>query len=277
MKSTFLFGLLLASACSGNSSSGVSYDEAIPVTSMAAPDGKSADDIRFGEQDSDESTNVQRQVIKQGDISFQSKNVAADYEQVKKLVASFRAQIEHENQSKEYDRMTYHLTIRVPSKHYDSLLNTLASIAWRLDNKSSNAEDVTEQYYDLETRIKNKKALEARYLELLKQTKTMRDILEIENSLNNVRSEIESMEGRFRYLKNQISMSTIRVQMYEMLPAAEYQSPRKSFIERLTEGMGKGWNGFLSFMVVVVSLWPFWILFGLVVWGIRAWRKRRKS
>jgi hypothetical protein len=82
------------------------------------------------------------------------------------------------------------LTIRVPSIVYDTLYSTFSSIAFRLDSKYSNVKDVTERYYDIKTRIKNKKALEQRYVELLKKASAIKDILEIEKNLNDVRTQI---------------------------------------------------------------------------------------
>src|SRR5690606_1959820 len=143
---------------------------------------------------------------------------------------------------------------------YDSLFNTIAQIAFRLENKYSNVEDVTERYYDLKTRINNKQALEKRYLELLNEASEVKDMLEIEKSLNEIRTEIESMQGQFNFLSKQISLSTIQLSFYEILPYTYDSSQRKGFGARIVNALTQGWQGFLTFLVAFISFWPFLIL-----------------
>ena len=95
--------------------------------------------------------------------------------------------------------------IRVPADRFDELLLIIEPLASKIESKNINTQDVTEEFIDVETRLKTKKELETRYLEILKQAKTVTDIISIESQIATVRSEIESMEGRINYLKNQVS------------------------------------------------------------------------
>jgi hypothetical protein len=79
-------------------------------------------------------------------------------------------------------------------------------------------EDVTEQYVDVETRLKNNLALRDRFRDLLAKAKDVKEILLIEAELNRIQSEIDSMEARMRVLKDQIQMSTIRVSLEQQVP-----------------------------------------------------------
>ena len=84
--------------------------------------------------------------------------------------------------------------------------------------------DVTEEYTDVVIRLKNKKEAEKRFLEILKQTKTIKEILDVEEHLREIREEIESKEGRLKFLNDQVSYSTINLSIYQvsessMLPA----------------------------------------------------------
>src|SRR5690606_37991293 len=128
------------------------------------------------------------------------------------------------------------------------------------DNRHSRIEDVTERYYDLRTRIKNKKILEQRYLALLDKATEVKDILEIENNLNQVRIEIEGLEGQFNYLSKQVRFSTINLTFYEVLPYTFDPSQREGFGARFLSALDSGWQGFLSFLVGLTTLWPFIIL-----------------
>jgi hypothetical protein len=130
------------------------------------------------------------------------------------------------------------------------------------------------RYYDLTTRITNKKALESRYVELLKQASEIKDILDIERNLNQVRTEIEQLQGQFNYLSKQVNFSTINLSFYELLPYVYDGSQRKGFGARLLSSLNNGWQGFLSFLVGLTAIWPFILL---TVVGIYMFRKLRKG
>ena len=215
--------------------------------------------------------------IKTGGISFQSKSVAEDYEKLQKLLPKYEAYIEKENQSKTLSRITYEVTVRVPAQTYDTLYSNLSGMAYQLENRYSNIEDVTERYYDLKSRIKNKKALEQRYIDLLKQARAMKDVLEIEKSLNEVRTDIERLQGQFNFLSKQVQLSTINLTFYELIPYSGATSGRRTFLDRITAALGNGWDGFQSFLVGMVTLWPFILLLIGGIYLFRTIRKRWKK
>jgi hypothetical protein len=86
--------------------------------------------------------------------------------------------------------------------------------------------------------------------------------------------EIESVEGRLKYLSNQIDLSTLDLTLLEKKDFV-YKPDRKiNFLERLKESVSAGWFGFLDFALYILTLWPFWlILFG--IWLL--WKKLRKK
>jgi len=214
---------------------------------------------------------VAKKVIKTGQINFQSKSITEDYVKVKTLISSYDSYIDSENETNTDYQANYDITIRVNAKDYDSLFSQLVGLTKKLDFKSSNIEDVTAQYYDLKTRIKNKKALEQKYVSLLKRASTVKDLLEIERSINEVRNEIEIGEGSFRYLSKQIGYSTIQLNFYELLPS-DYAED--GFWSKILHATGAGWKELLEFTVLIVQAWPFIILTGL---SIFAYKRIRKS
>ncbi|UII20282.1 DUF4349 domain-containing protein [Fulvivirga ligni] len=223
-----------------------------------------------------QSTTMSKKVVKTGDLAFESKNVEKDYEKIRQLLPKYQAYIEKENQYKSPHRIDIDLIIRVPVNGFDTTFTTISDLAYRLDNRSSNAEDVTERYYDLQARIKNKQALEDRYVQLLNKADDIKDILAIESNLNEVRTDIERLQGQFNYLSKQIGYSTINVSFYEVLPYTYDTSSRKGFGARLLSAMDGGWQGFLSFLVGIATLWPFLIFLIVLIWGLRWWSKRRR-
>ncbi|WPP49294.1 DUF4349 domain-containing protein [Catalinimonas niigatensis] len=220
---------------------------------------------------------ITKKIIKSGSIEFRSENIEQDYQHIAELLPAFNAYLENENQSRSDQQIYYSLTLRVVSEQFDSLFHALTQMAGRIDRKSSNVEDVTEQFYDLETRIKNKKALEQRYVELLAKATAVKNILDIENNLNEIRTQIEQLEGQFNYLSKRIRYSAIHVSFYEVLPYTYDASQREGFAARILSALDNGWQGFLSFVVGLIGLWPFLMLIAGGTYIFRMLRLRWKS
>lgn len=218
-----------------------------------------------------------KKVVKTGHIEFQSESVEKDHQKLLDMLVDHEAYVENSNESRTDYRITYNLTIRVPAKAYDSLFNRISGISERVVSKSGNIEDVTERYYDLKTRIKNKKALEARYLEILQKASAVSDILEIESKLNEVRTDIERLEGQFQFLSKRVSLSTINVSFFEILPYTQEYLQRPGFGNRIINALGQGWEGFLSFLVWTIGLWPFVIILVFVIYLFRRIRRKRRE
>lgn len=167
------------------------------------------------------------------------------------------------------------ITIRVASSNFENLMKDLGSIGY-IESQSQNSQDVSEEFVDIEARLKSKREVENRYTELLKTAKTVTEILEIENNLRVIREEIEAREGRLRYLKDQVSLSTINLTLTQKLENYS-KPPERSFFSRLFDNMGEGWDDFLMFVVGVMRLWVFWIVLAVIVFGIVKWKKARKK
>jgi hypothetical protein len=214
---------------------------------------------------------IERKLIKNGDLSFETDNIKKTKGSVETICKEFNAYISNENQNNFEERIQYNQTIRVPADKFDILVQRIEAYAVKVDSKNINTQDVTEEFIDVEARLKTKKELEARYREILKQAKTVQDIVSIEGQISNVRSEIESMEGRLNFLKNQVGFSTLNVSYYEII-GTDF-----GFATKLVRALHRGWDNLLSFMILTVNLWPFILLVFGFVFGIRLWRKRKSN
>jgi Domain of unknown function (DUF4349) len=212
----------------------------------------------------------ERMLIKTGNLSMQVEDVRQSRKQIGDIANNLKAYISDERLDDYGDRLNTSLTIRVPSVSYDTLVALIEGVGEKTDSKSVNVQDVTEEYIDVEARLKTKKELESRYREILKQAHTVTDILSVESNLNNVRAEIESMEGRLKYLMSQISFSTLNLNFYQKINT-DY-----GFAGKLAGGLGNGWANFLGFFIGLTNIWPFLILIGGVVWLFIRWKRRRK-
>ncbi len=130
-------------------------------------------------------------------------------------------------------------TVRIPVDEYDAFLGAVGDIGVPASLNQS-ASDVTEEFVDLEARITNKKKLEARIIELLEQRDDeIKNVLEVERELARVREEIERMEGRLRYLKDQTSLTTVTITVREERDYVPPQEP--TFSNRVS----KAWTSSL--------------------------------
>src|SRR5882672_11370485 len=107
--------------------------------------------------------------------------------------------------------VTINLVIRVPAVQFDQIMEEIRAVGTRVPQEKTTGQDVTEEFIDLEARIKNQKALEAQFIEIMKRAGKVEDALEVQRELADVRTEIEKLEGRRRFLENQASLSTINV------------------------------------------------------------------
>ncbi|TVP49721.1 MAG: DUF4349 domain-containing protein [Mongoliibacter sp.] len=218
-------------------------------------------------------TTSERKMIRRGYLEISSGDLQSDYASIKELVSGFNGYLDSENLNNQKDRVSYNLNIRIPSEAYINLMDTLSSIGVALINKSSNVEDVTNRYRDLEATLKSKKMLEERYQELLSKSSEIKDMIEIERNLNNIRNEIEMNESRFRSLSNDIAYSTVSIYIYQDLRQSAVYSD--SFGGKLMKSFSKGWDLFVYFVLFLVRLWPFTLL-GLLTWALVV-RIRRKN
>jgi hypothetical protein len=110
------------------------------------------------------------------------------------------------------------LTLRVPATRFDEALSGLEPIG-DVESVNVSAEDVGEEYVDVEARIANSRRLEERLVDLLaRRTGALEDVLAVERELARVREQMERLEGRLRYLRNRINLSTLTVTVHEPRP-----------------------------------------------------------
>ncbi len=222
-----------------------------------------------------EATVTQPQIIRNADVRFQVEKLEVSAAAVKKTVAAYKGYMASANETRSNYAHQVDFAIRIPAAQFEVVLSQLLAQSVFVARNNVTAEDVTEEFVDIESRLKTKRQLEARYLDLLKQAKTMKDILELERALQQIREEIESREGRLKYLRNQVGYSTIRLEMYEEVAYAN--APETGFWGKLAASFGNGWGILLDILIGAVTLWPVWLLLGVGIWLLRKWRRRKNN
>jgi hypothetical protein len=172
---------------------------------------------------------------------------------------------------------TYYIRIRVPAARLDSLVNDLKTMEGEVVTTSIDARDVTEEYIDLETRLENKRQYLEQYRQLLKTTKTTEDVLKVTEQIRLLEEELESVQGRLKYLADQVALSTLELSLIHTKDYVYKPDRSINFFERLKESLSGGWYGFVNFLLFSIALWPFILIILLVIFLFRRYRRRRKA
>lgn len=204
-------------------------------------------------------------VIKTANLQLEVASLDNFSTSIKSLLEKFEAYTTNENQSNVERRSEVSMTIRVPASGLELLLDEIGELGKSIESQSISQRDVTEEFIDMETRLENRKALEARYRQLLSQARNVNETMQIERQLNNLRSEIESQEGRLKYLSNQVELSTLFLTAFEKKPYIYKPEDQDSFGQRILKSLSKGWQSVVDTVIWLFSLWPLAILFLAIV------------
>ena len=227
--------------------------------------------LQIDEREVDKVETIERKIIKEGEIKFKTTDVNKTKSLIEQTVQKLNGYIANDNAYDYSDRFEHRLTIRVPADKFDLLLTNISENVEKLDYKNIDVRDVTEEYIDMEARIKTKKELQNRYKEILKQATRVDEMLNIERQIGNLQTEIESVEGRMKYLKDRIAFSTLTVTYYQETTSST------GFFSKIAEALGNGWSVFLWFLIGLSYLWVFILIAVAIIYLIVRRRRRRRQ
>lgn len=117
------------------------------------------------------------------------------------------------------------MTIWVPSEKFDEAMASIKKLALRVNNERVSVQDVSAQFVDLESRLRNLKVAEAQYLEIMKRSGKISEVLDVTRALTDTRAQIEQAQGQMDYLSRQVALSSIHVSLtQEAIPGAAVSS-----------------------------------------------------
>ncbi len=226
-----------------------------------------------------------KKIIKNGSLSVVVKNIERTIPDIKKIAESAGGFVSY---SKIYetgnDKKSGAVTLRVPADKFSVSLDKIKSLAVKVSSESTNTSDVTEQFVDMELRLKNMKAEETQYLNIMKRAVKIEDVLNVTKRLSDVRGRIERLEGQIKYLSRQIDMSTITVSITSEANVEVFGivwSPM-SVIKQGVRNSLQGVVNFINEIIALIFMLPvilLWIAFvGVLLWtgwkGIVIMRRR---
>jgi hypothetical protein len=162
------------------------------------------------------------------------------------------------------------LELKIPAARFDQAVSGLRPLG-KVESVQVHAEDVGEEYVDLSARTANARRLEERLLGLLAtRTGKLEDVLAVERELARVRQEIDTQEGRLRYLRTRAAISTLNVTVHEPRPLiGDYPRARP-----IRGAFREAWRNFIGFTAGLIASLGFLIPLGLILAGI-VWLVRR--
>lgn len=226
-------------------------------------------------------TTQQRKIIRTAQITIETGSVEETCNRIEMLAISFGGYVQQSSilrnagaggpDSKE--QLSGSVQIAVPSEMFDQILNQLPDLG-KVLHKNVSGQDVTEEYVDLEARLKNWRFQEDQLNLIMTKARNVEEILAVQNELGRVREEIERLTGRLQYLQRRTDFADLYFTVVS--PGSGQEDPSPSpFIEALRRLGRQLWESVAGLLSFIVTLAP-WIAFGGVVFlaGRSWWRKR---
>jgi len=205
---------------------------------------------------------IPRKVIMNANLTLEVKDFPAASSQIAAIARRHGGYVAH---SQIYlpteGKQSGTVTIKVPQEKYGEALEQIKKLGKVVDLEES-AEDVTEKFIDMDARLRNLKVEEERVLAILQRAGRLRDVLLVEERLSSVREKIETLEGQFRYLKFQIAMATIKVNLHER--ASVMHIPKSRWV--WWNHVKGGWHAVVVTLQALATVLTYIALFG-VIWA----------
>lgn len=267
--------LAFLAACNQNNPHKSSTFEAIADEEMLAPQA-AAGIVTRRTKNLQPPASPEKKIIKRGEMEIEVDQLEKSKAIVDSLVKRNKGYYANESLSNTNYQSNYDLKIRIPVKNFERFITEVELGNGRILFKEINANDVTDQFIDLESRLKNKRAYLKRFRELLEKANSIKEILEIEEKIRNLEEEIDSTTGRLKYLSNSVAFSTLKLSLIEPKEYKYQPTKRTGFFEEFKDSISKGWYAFVDFILFAIRVWPFWILAFLAITFIRNRRRKRK-
>jgi hypothetical protein len=226
-----------------------------------------------------------RKIIRNGEFTLETKNPIEDQRKLAAIAESLGGFVvtSEFQQSATQSTSTVNVIVRVPAANFQKATDEIRKTGIRVLHEKLSGKDVTEEFVDLEARLRAQKALEAQYLEIMKRASKISDVLEVQQKLTEVRTQIEQQEGRRRYLENQSALSTINISL--QTPAPLVAATQTGFWASIRNSFGDGVDvtvaivlGLIHFVIVALPIVVLLLLpAGLIVrflWKRISWPKK---
>lgn len=268
----------LAQKTGGGGGGGHSESAAIPASQTVSLDQTQNSQINTAPTD--------RKIVRNAELNLEADSPEQAQQKITTIAESKGGFVVESQQSSSDIKVTTRdivtMTVRVPAQKFSEALDEIRKTSSRVVVETVKGEDVTEEFIDIEARLKAKKALEQQFVEIMKRANSVDDALSVQTQLAEVRGDIEKIEGRKRFLENQASLSTIKIRL--QTPTA-FSASSSGFFYRLTESFSAGFDFALNFILglvtILIAILPFALFIALPVYLVIRYvirkQKRKRS
>lgn len=216
---------------------------------------------------------ISQKIIKNGNMKIQVGDIKKAQNQVRDILNKNNAYIQTEQfQNTDMDD-NLDLVIRVPHKNFDALVNSFSDGVGSVLSKNISSDDVTEEYTDVSIKLANKKIYLEKYRDMLRSASTTKDMIEIQEKIRELEDEIDVAEGRLRFIDDRVNYSTLNLSLYKEKVRSSATS-KIGFGSRFADSVTEGWNSFVTFLLGIISFWPFLLIIPIIIF---LWRKQKTS
>ena len=283
--------VLVGLTCAG--CAGASADRFETASFAESAPAMASEDSSAEQQEADGAVEM-RQIIANANISLivaKTETAMAGVEQIASDLGGYLSDVElSKGRYEQTEELRGSMTLRVPSDSLEEALERLQALATDVHYLNIDRQDVTDQYSDLDARLRNLRATETELLALLTEVRErpnakVEDILAVHRNLTQIREEIETLQGRKNLLDNQIGFSTVRV---ELIP----DSINRPIVEEPWSANGPVRNALRALVATLQGLltaliWAFLYLtplllvvlipLAILIWLVRIWVGRRRK
>lgn len=257
----------------GGGNGGTSADKAAADKSAEAAAGFTDGDVVAG---------LNKKLIYKANLNMEVENYGAAQTEVRNMVTLASGYIIEFNENmSEYEKGGTFI-LKVPASGFSSFLNNLEKVKHTELQRSIQGQDVSEEYVDLESRLKAKQLMESQYIEFMKKATKSADLVAFANQLGAIQEEIEQIKGRMRYIDQNVSFSTVELRLYQTDEsiAITQQKEQGPLMERASDAL-KGSLNALSVMfqwlvVFLAGALPVLIIAGVIIAIVLFFRNKSK-
>jgi hypothetical protein len=218
-------------------------------------------------------SNGASRIVKSAHYRFEVADVKRSNEAIEAAIKKYPSYIASSTLNLAHAFLEHKITIRVQNEYFHDLLKEIDKQAITVNFRNIQTDDVSKDFVDLESRLRTKREVEARYEEILrKKTGTIEEVLKAEQQIGALHEEIEATVQRLNYLKDQVSYSTISLEFYQTI-VPNTVAKEETTTTRFMEAFVAGWSGMVNMLLVLAHVWPLMVL-GLVVVVVFRFRRR---
>lgn len=156
---------------------------------------------------------IDRMIVRTGQMSLLVEDIAGSIDRIVTLTDTYKGYVVSSNTWREGERLRGMVSIRVPVADFDNVIKAVAALASEVTQQTTSSRDVTEEYTDLSSRLKNLEATEQQLLRIMEKATKIEDVLAIQRELTNTRNQIEQTKGRIQYLERTSATSLLNINL----------------------------------------------------------------